>query len=153
VDDIIKKSSYANQNGYKFYKKMRKSWEYEIDWPNFNMENDFIRQGIEFQVPGENVKIFTRPKRNSLADRMLKYNGVQYSETIANEKSMLFRQVDNSVFAFCETYMKRFLVPRVLSNVNLAQVCKFRSKGRVPILSFVYKNNSSKFLIFQMEKK
>ena len=146
VEEIIKKTSYANQNGYKFYKKLRKSWKNELEWPNFDMENDFKRQNIKFQVPGQETKILTRPKKNSLGDRMLGYNGVFYSETVCDEKSMLFRQVDNSAFAFCETYMKRFIVPRVLSNVHLGQVCKFRSKSRVPILSFVYQHEKGRLV-------
>ena len=145
MDDLIKKASLANQNGFKFYKNFKISWQPGVIWPTFNLEDDYNRQEIKYKTTKE--KMTTRPKRNSLAEKMLKYNGVEKIET-KGDSSKDLRLVDNSAFVFCETYMKNFLIPRIISNTLLSQVCKFRSKGRLPILCFVYRGIKSKLIIF-----
>ena len=144
VDELIKKANFANQNGFKFYKNFKVSWKPGIIWPTFNLEDDYQRQDIKYiDVNKDAEKIMIRPKKNSLAERMLNYNGVKKIETITTESKNL-RMVDNSAFVFCETYMKKFLIPRIISNSHLTQVCKFRSKERIPIICFVYRTKNSK---------
>lgn len=144
VKKIIQKTSFANQNNFRFYRTFKQNWTGPVEWENFDLEDDFMRQNIRFKKPDKSSNILVRPKKNSLTERMLRCNGVVYRETEADNEKTLFRLVDNSSFAFCQSYMRRFLVPRILSNVQLAQVCKFRSKGRIPILCFAYQDPASK---------
>ena len=147
MESIIKNYNYAVHNGFRFYKSFKEKWEMPTIWPTFELQQDYERQNILFKAIDKNAsKIVNRPKKDSLRERMLKYNGVEDRETKTSkdEKKVRFRLVDNTVYAFCETYMKRFLVPRIISNLHLSQVCKFRSKGRIPILCYAFKEQKSK---------
>jgi hypothetical protein len=151
AEQIIKNSSYANQNGFKFYKIFRKEWKHTLIWPTFQLEDDYSRQEIAFKPIDEQVnKKFKRSRTNSLKQRMLKYNGIEEKETLQlkdQEKTNL-RLIDNSAFVFCETYMKRFLVPRIISNTQLSNICKYRVKGRVPILCFIYRGGKGSYVMW-----
>jgi hypothetical protein len=49
-----------------------------------------------------------------------------------------FRIVDNSEFKLSPTYPRLFVVPASISADTLAAVCKFRSRARVPAISYVH---------------
>lgn len=142
ADKIIQVSSAANQNKYRFYRTLRQKWGAPALPLPFDPETDFARQKVHFSQPGEGKTVHTRPKKNSLRERMLRCNGVVHKESAPGEGEAVFRAVDNSQFAFCESYPEAFLVPRPVSNVLLGQVCKFRSKGRVPMLCFALQSSS-----------
>lgn len=151
VEDIIKKSSFANQNGFKFYKIFRAKWEHELLWPTFRLEDDFYRQGVSFKrIDSQVTESLTRARGDSLKERMLGHNGVRGREVGCDEDAQAprLRLVDNSAYVFCETYMPRFLVPRVISNTQLGKICKYRVKGRVPILCFRHQPLSGRLSAF-----
>ncbi|KAJ3243833.1 hypothetical protein HDU78_011735 [Chytriomyces hyalinus] len=47
----------------------------------------------------------------------------------------------NKDFAFCPTYPKYFAVPSRISDNVLKHAVKFRSKGRIPVLSYIHRTN------------
>lgn len=47
-----------------------------------------------------------------------------------------FRIVDNNDFEFCETYPPEVIVPKVITDAQLANISKFRTKGRIPTLTY-----------------
>ena len=53
-----------------------------------------------------------------------------------------FRILNNNNFQFCGTYPKRLIVPYDMSNEQLEQSAKFRTKNRLPTLTYRYKNGN-----------
>ena len=53
-----------------------------------------------------------------------------------------FRILDNNDFKICETYPKRLIVPYEMTNEELEKSAKFRTKNRLPTLTYRYKNGS-----------
>ena len=53
-----------------------------------------------------------------------------------------FRILNNSDFQFCETYPKRLIVPYDMTNEQLEKSAKFRTKNRLPTLTYRYKNGN-----------
>ena len=52
-----------------------------------------------------------------------------------------FEIFNNSDFKFCETYPKKLIVPYNMSNEDLAGCAEFRTKNRIPTLTYRYKKN------------
>ena len=62
-----------------------------------------------------------------------KRQGVYFSDKI-------FRLLDNSDFKFCETYPRKLVVPYDMSDEELKESANFRTKNRVPTLTYRYHN-------------
>jgi len=62
-----------------------------------------------------------------------KRQGIYFSD---NE----FRLLDNSDFKFCETYPRKLVVPNDMSDEELKESANFRTKNRVPTLTYRYHN-------------
>jgi hypothetical protein len=62
-----------------------------------------------------------------------KRQGVYFSDKV-------FRLLDNSDFKFCETYPKKLVVPYDMSDEELKESANFRTKNRVPTLTYRYHN-------------
>lgn len=114
---------------------------------NFSPHFDFKRQGIFFldpnetETPGFNEKM--RERNDSLINRMLYFNGITENEIqrsrLSEEKKMApFRLVDNRGGRFCQSYPQFFLVPSLINDSVLKKVCNFRSKERIPIMSYMH---------------
>ena len=52
-----------------------------------------------------------------------------------------FKILNNSDFKFCETYPKKLIVPYDMSDEDLVQSAQFRTKNRIPTLTYRYKKN------------
>ena len=52
-----------------------------------------------------------------------------------------FKILDNSKFQVCQTYPKLLVVPKSMSQDYLVACSKFRTKNRLPALSYYYKTN------------
>lgn len=49
--------------------------------------------------------------------------------------------MDNKHFDICATYPSKFVVPKALSKEQIIACSKFRTKQRLPALSYYYKYN------------
>ena len=58
------------------------------------------------------------------------------------KSSFRFRIFDNSDFKFCATYPKKFVVPLSIKDEELKECATFRTKERIPVLAYRYKNAS-----------
>lgn len=111
---------------------------------DFDIEADYQHQGLVYNGMEETEKLLSR--RNTLKQRMLNCNGIKETETISeNKNDSGLRIIDNSKWKFCESYPPKFLIPRNVSNSSLLEICKFRSKGRIPIFCYSYPNHTSNF--------
>ena len=54
-------------------------------------------------------------------------------------KNKQFKILDNSNFKFCETYPKKLIVPYELNDSQLKESAQFRTKDRLPTLTYRYK--------------
>ena len=136
-------------NGFKFYKILKDNFPVPPIYKNFDIEQDFQRQKINYKsvkLTKSDEVLEIRNRHNSLTEKMLLFNGVEKIETTteALEENNGLRLVDNSQFNFCETYSKKFLIPRIVSNSILSDICKFRVKGRIPIVCYIYSPSNSK---------
>ena len=86
-------------------------------WDFYDIEKEFIRQGLEFE---SNFKINSK------------------------NKSKKYYLIDNSSFDLCESYPKKIIVPN-LETKNILEDIKicadFRTKKRLPILTYRHNNN------------
>ena len=79
-----------------------------------------------------------KEKKNIRIYRLIeefKRQGIDFS----NDKE--FRILNNSDFKFCETYPKKLIVPYDMSNEKLKESADFRTKNRLPTLTYRYKKN------------
>ena len=53
-----------------------------------------------------------------------------------------FRILNNSDFKFCESYPKKIIVPYDMPNEYLKKCAEFRTKNRIPILTYRHKNGN-----------
>lgn len=49
----------------------------------------------------------------------------------------------NKDFAVCDTYPRRFVVPNAISDDDVAEIAKFRARGRIPVVCWVHRNGAS----------
>jgi hypothetical protein len=49
----------------------------------------------------------------------------------------------NNNYNICPTYPQQFVVPAMMSDSEVTSVAEFRSKGRMPILCYVYRNQAA----------
>ena len=52
-----------------------------------------------------------------------------------------FKILDNSDFKYCETYPKKLIVPYDMSDKDIVKSADFRTKNRMPTLTYRYKKN------------
>ena len=52
-----------------------------------------------------------------------------------------FKILNNSDFKFCETYPKKLIVPNGMSDEDLVKSADFRTKNRIPTLTYRFKKN------------
>lgn len=48
----------------------------------------------------------------------------------------------NTRFQLCENYPRHIIVPRTVSDAELLMSCRYRKEGRVPVLSWIHRNQS-----------
>lgn len=52
----------------------------------------------------------------------------------------------NNGYAICETYPQKLIVPKYITDQDLKSIASFRSKGRIPVVDYIYPSNSSVLL-------
>lgn len=62
------------------------------------------------------------------------------SSTISLFKSLGLKIFDNTSYKYCTTYPNKLVLPVQMLDYDLLEIAKFRTKGRMPILSYVHKN-------------
>ena len=89
------------------------SYELEYNgWNTYSLDEDFRRQNVELAVDEDEESTFVFKK-------------------IKN------RNQDNEVL--CRSYPPEFVVPSLLTNEEMIQCSKFRSRGRLPVLVYVHR--------------
>lgn len=66
----------------------------------------------------------------------------EYARFLGNTKNWTQSDV-NAKYAICDTYPSRLHVPVSASEICLMESAKFRSKGRLPVLSYLYRNQAA----------
>lgn len=56
-------------------------------------------------------------------------------------KNLGLKIFDNTSFKYCTTYPTKLVLPVQMLDYDLLETAKFRTKGRMPILSFVHRNS------------
>ena len=115
---------------------------------DFNKFNNIIK---EFGMPNQNVKYFQHAYYNfnvqSKKEKSEKY--INGWEIYNDEKEFIaqnldfkntFRIVDNSKFDFCSSYPKKIVVPISMSDDDIKKCGTYRTKERIPALTYRYKN-------------
>lgn len=91
-------------------------------WNIYDIEEEFTRQGL-FLDPSKTVS--PQDSNNNVV-------GSRYNWRISKI---------NHNYQFCDTYSKSLIVPKSISDNVLKYAGKFRSKNRVPCLTYYYKKN------------
>lgn len=87
-------------------------------WNLYSLEKEFERQGAKIK------------------------EGYEFKETYDNEYS--YRYVDNTQGRICTTYPHRLVVPVNMIDDFLIRSASFRSRERIPVLSYVYESSNKK---------
>lgn len=100
-------------------------------WNFFNVQSEFQRQG----VPNE--------------EWSLSYLNTNYEVcTLLYFYSLNMHSIPNNVnhqfFQLCDTYPRYLYVPSTCTNNILLGSAKFRSRGRLPVLTYLYSNKVKK---------
>ena len=141
IEKAILNTNYGIQDSFYFYETFKLKSEIDPIFQNFNLELDYQNQGLNYNtITSSNLKKNNKIRRRStIKERMLNLNGVKQIETISvNLENSGLRLIDNTKWLFCETYPPKFLIPRNVSDTSLFEICKFRSKSRIPILCYSY---------------
>ena len=116
-----------------------------------------------FEEFSELIEKFVLPEKNkNYFNYAYSYYDLYYSENKQKEKKNIkiyrlieefkrqgidfsndeeFRILNNSEFKFCETYPKELIVPYDISDEKLKESADFRTKNRLPTLTYRYKKN------------
>ncbi|GMM38427.1 phosphatidylinositol-3-phosphatase [Saccharomycopsis crataegensis] len=87
-------------------------------WNIYNIEREFERQGLNFKSLQKDDNTIQYPGQNSWRISTI-----------------------NESYQFCETYSKDIIVPKSISDSVLKYAAKFRSKNRIPSLTYYFKKN------------
>ncbi|OWB75342.1 hypothetical protein B5S31_g5227 [[Candida] boidinii] len=97
-------------------------------WKDYNILNEFERQGLIFQSALQN-------SRNSGNLR----NGIDLNGKLGQTRWRITNL--NKDYKLCPSYPSTLIVPRIISDSVLGHSVRFRSKNRFPALSYYYKKN------------
>jgi myotubularin-related protein 1/2 len=112
---------------------------------SFDRFNEIIEK---FSLPEKSISYFNYACYNrhmNLGAKNIKiYNIIQEfkRQNIDFSTSKQFRLFDNDNFKFCESYPKKFIVPFDMTDEEIQKVGEFRTKNRIPALTFRYQNGS-----------
>ncbi|CAD8211315.1 unnamed protein product [Paramecium pentaurelia] len=114
--NLINKNAYTLQKttlfAFTYYKEMQNLENEFQGWKIYNIEKDFERMGIIVQQENQQQQI----------------NG-------------LFKYLNNEGGQICATYYNRLIVPSKVDMDCIQKTAKFRSKERIPILSYAFQIN------------
>lgn len=121
---------------------------------------DFIRQNDANDVFDTLIKLTVLPNVKNLYafiyqpnDKEIKFNSWEIYDPESEFKRQGIRfDFDscpwrfsniNQDYKFCPTYPKKFVVPKMVSDIILSHASKYRSKNRIPTLCYFYKKTNS----------
>ncbi|KRX00915.1 hypothetical protein PPERSA_09521 [Pseudocohnilembus persalinus] len=119
--------AFPEENKTKFfafeYNKYNRHLEEQCQgWEIYNCEKEFARMGLQIAPVG------------------VIENQQQQGQYLQNENNFEFRWVDNSKGQICGTYPPLLVVPYNMIDDLLKKVAQFRSRERIPALSYAIKN-------------
>lgn len=56
------------------------------------------------------------------------------------KKELGLKIFENTNYMYCNTYPKKWLIPDQMTTEDITKIVKFRTKGRLPILSYIHEN-------------
>ena len=126
-----------------------RSFSFKLSQDDFNLFNDVIQ---EFGMPNQNPKYFRhayyyhseflkKEKSNKYVDGWKIYNAEEEFKYQELDFTKTFRKVDNSKFEFCASYPKTIVVPISMTDEDIMKCGTFRTKERIPALTYRYKKN------------
>ncbi|GME91047.1 unnamed protein product [[Candida] boidinii] len=104
-------------------------------WKDYNILNEFERQGLIFQSALQNS---TRNSGNS-GNSGYSGNGFDLNGKLGQTRWRVTNL--NKDYKLCPSYPSTLIVPRIISDSVLGHSVRFRSKNRFPALSYYYKKN------------
>ena len=104
----------------------------------------------KFVLPKKSIKYFIFAYQFKRSDKNQNKKNIKIYDLIEEFKrqnidfstNKQFRILNNNNFQICETYPKRLIVPYDMTNEDLEKSAKFRTKNRLPTLTYRYKNGS-----------
>ena len=91
-------------------------------WSVFNLENEYRRQGLDFEV-----------------EKVLNFNIHLLSQGV---KWRLVKNYKSSYENLCDSYPEYLMIPANINSINLQIAIKFRSKNRFPVMTYYWASNS-----------
>ena len=125
---------------YFFYKAFKKSSRSPSVFENFDIECDYLRLGIEY-YGGMKTQKNAKSKKNSMSLSVLQVIEKNQNKSQKTIQAFDFLLVNNEKGKYCESYPEKFLLPTILSKSHIENICKFRARERLPILTFSYQND------------
>ncbi|CAD8198994.1 unnamed protein product [Paramecium octaurelia] len=114
--NLINKNAYTLQKttlfAFTFYKEMQNLENEFQGWKIYNIEKDFERMGVLIQ-----------------------------QESQQQQMNVLYKYLNNEGGQICATYYNRLIVPAKVDMDCIQKTAKFRSKERIPILSYAFQVN------------
>ena len=91
-------------------------------WNVFNLENEYRRQGLDFEV-----------------EKDLTFNILLLSQGV---RWRLVRNYKTSYENLCDSYPEFLMIPSNINPINLQIAIKFRSKNRFPVMTYHWANTA-----------
>ena len=126
-----------------------RSYSFKLIADDYEKFNKLIQ---EFGMPNQNIKYFRHAfyyyneyskikKDENHVDGWTIYDDEDEFRYQDLDFENTFRIVDNSKFDFCATYPKKFVVPISMTDADIKKCGAYRTKERIPALTYRYKKN------------
>ena len=126
-----------------------RSFSFKLVAEDYVKFNEIIQ---EFGMPNQNIKYFRhaffhyneyskKPKDENYIDGWTIYDDEDEFRYQDLDFENTFRVVDNSKFDFCASYPKKIVVPISMTDDDIKKCGAYRTKERIPALTYRYKKN------------
>ena len=125
-----------------------RSYSFKLNADDYAKFDELI---LEFGMPNQSKKYFrhayyyyneySKIARDNYIDGWKIYNDEEEFKKQELDFNNTFRIVDNSKFDFCATYPKKIVVPISMTDDDIKKCGAFRTKERIPALTYRYKKN------------
>lgn len=126
---------------YPLVSALKKATRSPSVFEHFDLEYDFQRMGLEYYGGIQSKSIDSDSNVISLS--MLQVIEHNKRKSMKDIECFDFRLIQNPNGKLCASYCDKFLVPAIVTDPQLIKICKFRSRERLPILTFAYTNSES----------
>lgn len=124
---------------YPLVRALKQSTKSPSVFEHFDVEYDFQRMGLEY-YGGTQGKALGGDS-NVISLSMLQVIEHNRRKSAKHLESFHFRLIPNAKGSVCASYPDKFLVPALLTDAQVKKICKFRSRERLPILTFTHENS------------